>query len=115
LTPQQRNELVRLGTVAGKFDENSTAKAAHEQAAMIAELNSWRCSGRSSSGAALRFTRMRKHRRGQTPRTQSAAPAAARQLGTAGKTAEEWRDRHLARDRGASKPRKALLASNSSR
>jgi hypothetical protein len=37
LTPQQRQELVRLGTAAGKFDENGTAKAAHENAAMVAD------------------------------------------------------------------------------
>lgn len=37
LTPQQRNELVRLGTAAGKFDESGTASAAHANAAMVAE------------------------------------------------------------------------------
>jgi hypothetical protein len=37
LTAQQRAELVRLGTASGRFDENGTAKAAHEHAAMVAE------------------------------------------------------------------------------
>lgn len=38
LTPQERAMVIRLGTAAGKFDENGTAKAAHENAAWIAAL-----------------------------------------------------------------------------
>jgi hypothetical protein len=37
LTPQQRNELVRLGTAQGRFDENGTASAAHANAAIVAK------------------------------------------------------------------------------
>ena len=38
LTPQQRQELVRRGIAAGKFDDNGTAKAAHDRAAEVQQL-----------------------------------------------------------------------------
>jgi hypothetical protein len=38
LTAQQRAELVRLGNEQGRFDEHGTARAAHEQAALVQAL-----------------------------------------------------------------------------